>query len=276
MDRFSIIKNKYLKVPIPKSIETFGFDDTLEGVSFRVDDTLEGVSFRVPAPYWPPTEELNRVGIIFKDPNHIFVGTNIHYYNGVFFLCKSTKFNRAICCSVINPAWNQQRPYFYRKIVCPIVIYHNQILPTPYTDWSKRGIKNYKYEIAPWIFTNSTFKDINTLNNLSPINSNDFLLKRRDVRAKAWDINSCPDSNNLWQDDPTIKEQVLRASTVIFKNLKNYLGQDLNDLQIKSLLSERPRNSSKLKFVNRNHYIERTIIGPENYSNQDTNIGEVQ
>jgi len=216
MDRYRIALNKKLIELKGAGVESFGFDSDPMPVSKKF------LPFRL-----SPGEE-RRIGIVYSDPMHIFVGANTHYYNRRMFLCKSRTpdqpgGHREICCS---------RPVI-RRLACPIIVYRP-------TESGGAG-----FEVRAWVFGNSVFNKIRELHQQRPIDKTDFYIRATGEMYSPWDIRFAGNvtAASWWQNNSQLKESVLRAAEPILKNIKSYLGQDLNSFEIRQLLSEPDQNT---------------------------------
>jgi hypothetical protein len=223
MDRFKIAINKNRKQLPPKSAEivSFGFDAVL-----RSGQSIT----KIMPPYRLDSGITVRVGIVFQDPKHMFTASKVHYHNRTFFLCKSTENQKALCCTAGNYGAEKTRPY--RRIICPIVIY---------------GARQEIQEVRPWVFGNSAFRKLNEINQIRPLNTNDFFLQKSAQPMDPWDIQPCSGGVSLWQQDVITRDRVLGMAVPIFDHRQEYLGKDLSNFEMSQLLAQPSDRSRQVR-----------------------------
>jgi hypothetical protein len=221
-------------MPPPKSAEvvSFGFDAVL-----RSGESI----LKVIPPYRLDPGITVRVGIVFQDPRPdrstncqvpMFTASKVHYHNRTFFLCKSTEQEKAICCTAGNYGAERSKPY--RRIVCPIVIYRQQEIQ----------------EVRPWVFGNSAFRKLDEINQMRPLNTNDFFLQKSAQTMDPWDIQPCSGGVSLWQRDGITRDRVLGMAVPIFDHRREYLGKDLSNFEITQLLAQPSDRSRQVRQPN--------------------------
>jgi len=190
MSRYDHALNRIPKLKKSENVKVFGLDD--HKFTKR-----------------PFYRESARIAIIINDPSKIFVGTYVHWYDH-YFLCKSQKNYRAICCQKL-----QNRIY---RIACVILKYNGA-----------------SYEIMPWCFGKSVFDSLKIINNTSPIGEHDLSVKRKPGKLNIYDIEPIPDS--IWQNNKNYnKDKILLEADRYRGELKSYLGADLTNQEIENLL----------------------------------------
>ena len=209
MDRYQLAKGLHKKLnsapETSQNIESFGFDWNPERDS--------EVAFKKPYLYRPEADRPAVVGIVYKDPNNMFSGSNVHYRNGIFFLCKSELGLMEVCCQSSKP---------YRRIVCPIVVYENS--------------SGSNFKVHPWVFGISVFNRLKEIHSIGSLGSHDFQLMRRDrTPYNQWEVSPLGRSS-VWLSGG-LKERVLKAAEPIFQHRREFLGKDLSPQEIKELLS---------------------------------------
>jgi hypothetical protein len=221
MGRYEIAKAVFknpeeLKLlPKKSSIKYFGFDDPLAfGTEY----------LRKAKTYYCPAGTKKKVGIVFKDPAHLFVGGKVHWFGRQYFLCKRGTDSTCICCEATAP-----HPATWR-MACIIVVYNSED----------------DYSVLPWVFGRRVYEGLDNLNKIAPLQFNDFTLEKGSEQDhyNPWKVySSHGSSSSLWQTYH--REDVLRLAEPHFMNLKSCIGVNLSISQIQELINRNlvPRRS---------------------------------
>lgn len=181
-------------------ISTFGFEN---------DDIKSGMWEK----YKGKKGEVHRGAIVFTDPKAMFVGAKIHFKEK-FFLCKNS-----ICCEKLgSPKW---------RVGMVLVKYNTDKLGQPKTPFS--------YDLYPWLFSETTFVKLKTLNNEFPLATHDIKISCSNEEYQHLDITPCQES--IWQLKDELKNKVLADAKPIWDYIKKGLGSNLSIEDIKDLLS---------------------------------------
>jgi hypothetical protein len=208
MDRYEIAKAAFkspeelFKQPKKSNIKSFGFDDP---------PGFAG-NFKAKT-YYCPAGTVRRVGIVFQNPGHLFVGGKVHWINRRYVLCK-----KGSCCKFSGATM---------RVACVLNVYNS-----------------LEFNVIPWVFTRVTYTKLNELNDSTPLQSNDFMLERGREQFELWKVSSINpglvNTASIWQNNEGIKEEVLRLAEPHFLNLKSCLGLDLSESEIKNLIKDSP------------------------------------
>lgn len=218
MGRYEIArddKNEEGPEKVQESIQTFGFEEIINENEARIKS----------APVFRPDMDCRyRTGLVFKNPDRPFIGTKVHWHNK-YFLCKSTKENKAICCT------GGKNPTV--RCACVIAVYANRHtmgnLP-----------KSVDIMLHSFIFGKSGMAKLNEINNVSVLTQNDLIIVGTNNNYLRWE--ALPAKGSLWQTDESVKEDILSRAEFIFPSLPSYLGEDLTVQQIRQLYTEELRN----------------------------------
>ena len=181
-----------------ESIETFGFEN--EDIKGGMYEKYKGVK-----------GETHRNAIVYTDPKAMFAGSRIHFKDR-FFLCKKGK-----CCEILGPAkW---------RVGATIVKYS--------TNKSGDLKKPFSYELLPWLFSESTYLKLKTVNGEFPLATHDIKISCSNNEYQHLDITPC--SESIWTAKDVIKNKILEEAKPIWdfikKSIANNLSiEDINDL----------------------------------------------
>ena len=184
-------------------VTTFGFDN----------DDIKGGMFEK---YKGKKGEIHRGAIVFTDPKAMFVGAKIHYYDPQkkYFLCKS-----GICCDKLGASkW---------RVGMVMVKYATDKLGAPKQPFS--------YDLYPWIFSETTFIKLKSLNNEFPLATHDIKIACTNEEYQHLDITPCQE--NIWTMKPELKTKILGEAKPIWDFIKKSLGSNLSVEEIKDLFS---------------------------------------
>lgn len=233
MGRFEIAKNAFktpleiFQTPKKSPIKSFGFEG--------LPDFGEQPKKSKLKTYYCPAGTVRRVGIVFKDPAHLFIGAKVHF-SGSYFLCKKGDDRRDhLCCTTGAPSM---------RMACVLAIFD----------------QNENYTVMPWVFGKRVYQQLNELNNIAPLQYNDFMLKKNRVEERyiPWEVYACHGTAvSLWQSK--YEENVLRLAEPNFNNLKSYLGQDLSDTEIRELINQPERRAESFN----NSYRRQRSVQPQ-------------
>lgn len=167
-------------------------------------------------------DKTDTVGIVFTDKKAMYCGAPTHYKDR-YFLCKSTKENKAICCTA-----NYERNNPKHRIGAVIVVY--DIGKDPETGNQKlRG-----YEVMPWIFGSQMYNKLKDLHSEFPLDQHDLKLKCVNEGFQNIDLTPCKTS--IWRKNDKLKEQILAQFPAVMEDAKRNLGSNYNIEELKELL----------------------------------------
>jgi hypothetical protein len=189
------------------TVESFGMErDDIRSTKFKSYKGKEG--------------QTDRVGIIFTDPKNIYKGAMIHYKDK-YFVCKSTKESKAICCTT---SYEKNKPKW--RIAAAIIVYDIQV---------KDGKpKLMGWELLPWVFGESMYNTLKETNNEFALISHDIKLKCKVEEFQNIEVIACNDS--IWRKNPELQKKVLAEYPAVLEDAKSNLGQDLSIEEIRELL----------------------------------------
>jgi len=181
------------------SVRTFGFNDDVVSDFLRIRKNFPYFKLYV--------DEEVRISIIVEDPLCIFTGAYVHWYDR-YILCNSVTGHRALCCEKLK----------------------NRIFRTACI------IVNYKTgEVMPWCFGKRVFEKLQNLNDLTPLDTYDILVKRRGERFPIYDVGPCGET--LWKSYPFVeKENILKQVAVYQRDIKDIIGVKLSPAQIHEII----------------------------------------
>jgi hypothetical protein len=188
-------------------VESFGMErDDIRSTKFKSFKGKEG--------------QTDRIGIIFTDPKSIYKGAMIHYKDK-YFVCKSTKTEKAICCTA---SYEKNKPKW--RIGAVVIIYDIQV---------KDGKpKLMGYELLPWIFGEGMYNTLKETHKEFSLESHDIKLKCKNEEFQNMEVITCNDS--IWRKNPELQKKVLAEFPTVLEDVKSNLGQDLSLEEIKELL----------------------------------------
>jgi hypothetical protein len=188
-------------------VESFGMDrDDIRSTKFKSYKGKEG--------------QTDRIGLIFTSSKEIYKGALIHYKDK-YFVCKSTKENKAVCCAT---SYEKNKPKW--RIGAVVVLYDIQV---------KDGKpKLVGYELLPWIFGESMYNTLKEINKEFSLETHDLKLKCKNEEFQNMDVLACNES--IWRKNPELQKKILAEFPVLIEDVKGNLGQDLSLEEIKELL----------------------------------------
>jgi hypothetical protein len=189
------------------AVESFGMDrDDIRSTKFKSYKGKEG--------------QTDRIGLIFTSSKEIYKGALIHYKDK-YFVCKSTKENKAVCCAT---SYEKNKPKW--RIGAVVVLYDIQV---------KDGKpKLVGYELLPWIFGESMYNTLKEINKEFSLETHDLKLKCKNEEFQNMDVLACNES--IWRKNPELQKKILAEFPVLIEDVKGNLGQDLSLEEIKELL----------------------------------------
>lgn len=188
-------------------IETFGAD--------RED--IQSMKFKK---YRGKNGQTDRVGIVATNEQHIFKGAKIHFKDR-FFLCKSTKQKKEICCL---HSYEGNRPKY--RIGCILVVYDLV------SEGGKMKLKGY--ELLPWIFGEKMYQKLVEINKEYPLLSHD--LKLTCTNEDYQEINALNCKESLWNTNTAMKERILKEAESMYEDVARSLAADLGITEIREQL----------------------------------------
>jgi hypothetical protein len=172
-------------------------------------------------------DQTDRIGVIFTDPKSIYQGAMIHYKDK-YFVCKSTKTEKAICCTT---SYEKNKPKW--RIGAVIIRYDIQV-----RDGKPKLIG---YELLPWIFGEGMYNTLKETNSEFSLESHDIKLKCKNEDFQNMEIIACNDS--IWKKNPDLQKKVLAEYAAVLEDVKSNLGQDLSIEELKELLGVESQGS---------------------------------
>jgi len=184
-------------------VSTFGFEN--EDIKGSIYEKYKGKK-----------GEIHRGAIVFSDPKAMFVGAKIHYYDPQkkYFLCK-----QSICCEKLGvPKW---------RVGMVLIKYATDKLGAPKQPFS--------YDLYPWVFSETTFTKLKSLNNEFPLATHDIKIACTNDEYQHLDITPCQEA--IWQIKEELKKKVLDEAKPIWDYIKKGLANNLSVEEIKDLFS---------------------------------------
>jgi len=191
------------------AVESFGPDRT----------DIEPRSFKK---YAPKDGNTDRIGIICEDRSTMFKGVLTHFKDR-YFVCKSTKEKKEICC--LHTYENNEPRY---RVGGAVIQYSTKMVD------GKEKVTGY--EILPWIFSETVYKQLIACDK-------DFPLESHDVRVTGTkkgdflNLNIVPCPNSIWSSNTDLKKKVLADAIKIRENIGKRLATDLSITEIREQLN---------------------------------------
>lgn len=165
--------------------------------------------------------QTDRVGILYDgEPTKLFKGTMVHFKDR-FFLCKSTKQKKEICCL---QSYEGNRPK-YR--IGGIIIVYNLV-----NDGGKTKLKDY--ELLPWVFGEKMYQKMHEIDKEYKLAEHDIKLTCTNEDYQELNPVNCKES--IWSQNPELKTKILKEAAPMFEELANNLAADLSITEIRELL----------------------------------------
>lgn len=162
----------------------------------------------------------DRVGIIYEDPKKMFKGALTHFKDR-FFLCKSTKEKKEICC-LHGYEGNRAR----WRVGAVLVVYDLV---------QKDGKMKLKgYELLPWVFSEKMYKKLSEADKEFPLAQHDIKLTCTNEDFQSIDVQSCRES--IWIGSADLKKKILEEASSMFEDIGRNLAADLSLSEIRELL----------------------------------------
>jgi len=181
-------------------IATFGFDN---------EDIRGGMYEKFKA----KKNEVARLGIVFQDPKAMFAGQKVHFKER-FFLCK-----KGVCCEKLGlPKW---------RVGAVVIRYGTDRMGTLKSPFS--------YELLPWIFSETTYVKLKTVNSEFPLASHDVKISCTNEEYQHLDISPCQEA--VWMAKEELKAKILGEAKPIWEYIKKSIASDLSVEEIRELLS---------------------------------------
>jgi hypothetical protein len=164
--------------------------------------------------------EKHRISIIWpKADGGPFVMSKTHF-SDKYFHCKG-----GVCCEKLGPSKN--------RLACLIIKYKTN------KDGTIKKIEGaavpFDYEVLEWVFTESKYGSLKTLNNEWSLKEHDIMVTLKGTE-QFQDLEFTPCKESVWQMKPEFKEMIFAESESLRPNLKKALGQELSTDEIKELL----------------------------------------
>ena len=185
------------------NVETFGFEN--EEIKGGLFDKYKGKK-----------GEVHRNGIIFTDPKAMFAGAKTHFYEPAkrYFLCKN-----GLCCEKIGPPkW---------RVGAVIIKYGTDKLGNVKTPFS--------YDLYPWVFSETTFIKLKTINNEFPLATHDIKVSCTNEDYQHLDITPC--NETIWQAKEELKKKILDEAKPIWDYIKKGLASNMSVEEIRDMIS---------------------------------------
>lgn len=189
-------------------VESFGLDrDDIQGGKFKKFKGKEN--------------HTDRVGIVFLKESEMFKGVRTHYKDK-YFLCKSTKEKKEICCT---HGYERNRPSY--RMGCVLVVYD-----TVEDKNKKLSLKGY--ELLPWIIGEKMYGTLSEEHKEHPLTNCDMRLKCTNAEYQNFEVHTTKES--IWQSNPKLKEKILEQAGPLIEDLSRSLASDLTVTEIRDLL----------------------------------------
>lgn len=185
--------------------EFFGADnEDVQGYSFKSWKAKGGEKYRV--------------GFVYPDgkPDKMFAGVMVHF-GGRYFICKSTKNKKAICCT---HSYEGKKP---RWRVGGVIVMYNMV------DKKPKG-----YKLYPWVFTDKMYDKLRTLNGEWKLSEHDVLLSCTNEDYQTIEAQSCKES--IWQAKDELAKKIRAEAVDIMDEVRDNLASDLSIEEIKEQL----------------------------------------
>lgn len=153
-----------------------------------------------------------KIGFVITDPQKMFAGAFVHWYEK-YFLCNSTKEHKSFCCQRL-----ESRIY---RTACIIIKYGENT-----------------NEVMPWCFGKRVFERLMEINEAYPLDSYDFIVKRRGGRFPIYDFQYLRKAKLLSESSQN-KEVILTQAKIFQDDIDNILGQKLSSEEIKELITKK-------------------------------------
>lgn len=162
----------------------------------------------------------DRVGIVFETGKTPCVGATCHFKDR-YFLCKSTKDKREICCL---HSYEGNLPK--QRMACVLIVYD-------ITD--KDGKKNLRgYELTPWIFSDTMYVKLRNLNKEWPLDKHDITLTCTNEDFQTIEPTPCKES--IWRSKPELEKKIIAEAEEMHKTLGRRIASDLSVTEIREQL----------------------------------------
>ena len=191
------------------AIEDFGTErDDIEPIKFKKYKGKKGNE--------------DRVGIIFPDDNKkkMFKGAPCHYKDR-YFLCKSTKGNKEICCT---HGYDGNTPKYH---IGAVLVIYDMV-----TQEGKPKLRGF--ETIPWVFSETMYQKRKSADQEFELDTHDIKLKCTNEEYQTIDVTICKES--IWRSGDKIKKKVLEEAESHFENLGKQIASDLGITEIRELL----------------------------------------
>lgn len=166
--------------------------------------------------------QTDMIGIVFSDRKAMYCGAKVHYKDR-YFLCKSTKESKAICCTA---SYQNNKPKW--RVGAVIVIY------TIGKDPATGAQKLVSYEVMPWVFSETMYNKLKEIDSEFPLDQHDLKLKCTNEDFQNIDVTPCKTS--IWRKSEKLKTAIMAEFEAIMDDAKGNLGSNLNIEDIKELL----------------------------------------
>lgn len=159
----------------------------------------------------PSPNSVHVISILSGNNRPMFDGADVHYYKK-YFLCK-----KSICCEKLK--------YPKHRTACVLLIYG-------YNPKKMYGLDSY--QILPWMFPLTIYKNLKMVHKTFPLNSFDLMIYRTNHdQFKNFEILVLGESR--WQESEKADE-VRCASLSTIKYLRNCIARDFSESEIVQLL----------------------------------------
>lgn len=147
-----------------------------------------------------------RIGVLYDDPQHIFIGTKVHWHGKYYFACTGKT-----CCQKLGLS--------KIRIGVPIIQY----------DIYKQELKGYT--ILIWLFAKTTYAALNDCHKNFPITDHDLRVRCSREEYQTFDFSPCRTS--LWKDfKETDKANILAHLPPAREAIKKLWARKLTEAQI--------------------------------------------
>lgn len=187
--------------------------------------------------YHAKNRHIDRCGLLFWDPQAMFIGAKVHFHNKKYFVCK-----KGLCCDKLGfPIW---------RMAAPIIKYD-----CDYPNIALGDVYVQDHEILIWKFGEDTYKKLRELNIVKPLAFHDFRIYCENETYQVVHLEGSPGRggeiivpfaaslSSAWQGSDEKRAQVLEKALPMWNKMKEKgLGLDLSEEEIAQLLAKEDNN----------------------------------
>ena len=216
--RYEILLNKIPEsIPEEKTkVHHFGFEQDFQARHRQAQEKKQRI-------FYLAEGERARIGFVHEEGfKNIFSGAFVHFYGKRRFLCQSNQQHKAICCT---HEYSGKNPSL--RIAVPIIQYADI-----------RGERHF--EIMPWIFGKVIYNTMKDWGSRWSADTHDLtIIAKEHFNFNMYDI--IPAGDSLWRHF-TNRDRILLEASDLRENIMPFLGEDLDESSIESILNQDPTN----------------------------------